>query len=442
MCVCVLTERSLAVDRYVDANTTNTVQSGVSWATAYTTIKQALDDTSSNLRIFVAEGTYKPNVVTGHPRRSTFRIDHALEIYGGFVPSDNFNEPRERDLARHESILSGDIGTVDDPYDNTYHVVVFRTVGPTAIFDGFTVRDGRADVIDDGLSQAEPSDRGGGVLVRIHTEDPDPSADIGPVIQNCTIEGNFARTSGGGLATMGDSAAKEEMVNNSNPTIQTTVFRENSADDDTWTTSRQAIGGGIYVAGGMPRLVNCAIVANTARRTGAGVLVDFGASIIMHGCTVADNALLEVDDFGSTELFRPAGVHTYDHDGVFAAGEDLQSVFVNSIFWGNHDTDDTESSSGEQVWANDLNYSYVDPNVELALRRCCIQDLATLTNDNIADDPEFVGSGDYRLSLGSPLHRFGQCRCSIDFHLGQLSAGHLRRRCRHDHRWQSMGIHA
>gem|GEM_PF-2073712 len=414
VCVCVyvceLETPTYAANFFVDGSTTNTVQSGGSWAEAFKTVEQAIAAAPANARIFVAEGTYTPGSPAAS-RLSTFRIPNARSFYGGFVPLLGNNEPRKRDLARHESILSGDIGTPGVATDNCYHVVVLRTVTDSTVLDGFTISGGRADVIDAaGAPAGEPSDRGGGGLIVVAVNDPDPFTNNGPVLQNCTIEDNFARTAGGGLASMGFNSAAEEGFGTSNPTIQTTVIRNNLADDNQWNeTNRLAVGGGVYATGGTPQFVNAVVTANTARRTAGGVFADYGTALAMHGCTVADNLLETVvaGPGGGGLPFRTAGIYTFDPEGVFGAKDPWQSVFVNTILWGNHDTDSTMSHVGQQIWSFFLASASDDPNTELALRTSCIQDLVSSSNGNIATNPLFVGSGDYRLSATSPCKDSG-----------------------------------
>ena len=45
------------------------------------------------------------------------------------------------------TILSGDIGTVDDNSDNSYHVVTGSDTDITALLDGFTITAGNANVV-------------------------------------------------------------------------------------------------------------------------------------------------------------------------------------------------------------------------------------------------------------------------------------------------------
>ena len=65
-----------------------------------------------------------------------------MSRYGGFLgnaPGGGETERSQRDLESNKTILSGDIGTVDDPSDNSLHLVRASDVGPSAAINGFTV---------------------------------------------------------------------------------------------------------------------------------------------------------------------------------------------------------------------------------------------------------------------------------------------------------------
>jgi hypothetical protein len=46
-----------------------------------------------------------------------------VDVYGGFDPGSGDDTWAERDWVNNETILSGDVGTVDVNTDNSYHVV-------------------------------------------------------------------------------------------------------------------------------------------------------------------------------------------------------------------------------------------------------------------------------------------------------------------------------
>ena len=145
---------------YVDKDApTGGANDGTSWADAYTTVQDALADTSPfNAEIWVADGTYYTDIVN-NDRDATFSLNPNQTIIGGLAG----NEPKgfdmdTRDFDVNETILSGEIGNPQDPSDNSYHVVTLNQFNATEvpILDGLTIEKGYADaganVVTDGAS--------------------------------------------------------------------------------------------------------------------------------------------------------------------------------------------------------------------------------------------------------------------------------------------------
>ena len=115
---------------------------GTSWANAYTSLQSALSTATAPQEIRVAQGTYTPT--TGTDRTVSFVLRNGVSIVGGYA-GYGAPDPDARDVALYASILSGNIGTVGDTSDNSYHVVVGSGTDATAVLDGFTITAGNAD---------------------------------------------------------------------------------------------------------------------------------------------------------------------------------------------------------------------------------------------------------------------------------------------------------
>ena len=150
---------------------------GTTWGTAKSTLQAglALADGEYVTTIIVAAGTYYPDALSPNDRSAAFVIPHAVEVYGHFLSSDDYFEDRDLSVlggGSRQTILSGDItqndatcssgtcsGTCggtwmsnagfcsrrDNDEDNSYHVVLFKEPGMTAVLDGFTIKGGMAD---------------------------------------------------------------------------------------------------------------------------------------------------------------------------------------------------------------------------------------------------------------------------------------------------------
>jgi hypothetical protein len=250
---------------YVDADAVGAAD-GLTWATAFTNVQDALTGAGPGDEIWVAEGMYTPTA--GITRTATFQLKDGVALYGGFVATETLRT--QRDWETHVTVLSGDLdgndvtdpnGVVTDTDNiagtNAYHVVTGSGVTATAVLDGFTVTGGKADnpsypdhfgggMINDGGSPqlaniifSGNAGWGGGMYNR----------NSDPTLTNVTFSGNVADYGGGG-------GMRNE---SSNPTLTNVTFSGNDAVD----------GGGMYNrSGSSPTLANCILWGNTAGEAG------------------------------------------------------------------------------------------------------------------------------------------------------------------------------
>lgn len=127
---------------YVDSSATGN-NSGTSWADAFTDFQSALSIASANDAVYVAKGTYKPSVGAGYSRTRTFSLVNAVNFYGGF-PSGG-GTFASRDFINQRSVLSGDIGVLNDSTDNCFNVVDANNLTASTKMSGFTIERGVAD---------------------------------------------------------------------------------------------------------------------------------------------------------------------------------------------------------------------------------------------------------------------------------------------------------
>ena len=193
---------------------------GLTWGNAFATPAKAIENVSSGDEIWVASGTYKPSAhprnITGSPtltdRDFTFHLVDGVAMYGGFAGTETLLS--QRDVIANPTILSGDIGTIDDTSDNTFHVLLSVNDAATTVVDGITISDGNAN---------------GAGTITIETE-------------------SFLRNSGGGMANRSSS-----------PTLTNVSFSNNAAGSD---------GGGMYNVDSSPALTDVMVFSNTASSWG------------------------------------------------------------------------------------------------------------------------------------------------------------------------------
>ncbi len=269
---------------YVKAGGTG---SGTSWSDAYGYLQDGLDDADPCDVIWVAAGTYYPTSDYGlgiGDRGKHFRMKNGVAIYGGF-PDIGDPDIDDRDPNQYETILSGDIGTQDDPNDNCYHVFYHpngTNLDSTAILDGFTITSGWANAPGDeyhysgGGMYNEFSNpiiancnftgnsayQGGGMYNK--------GSGSSPAVTNCTFTGNWADYDGGGMYNL-----------YSNPTVTGCIFTGNSARYDA---------GGMYNRTNSPTVTGCTFSGNSANWDGGGMFNWHSSSPTVTNCTFTDNS--------------------------------------------------------------------------------------------------------------------------------------------------------
>ncbi|MCI0362778.1 MAG: right-handed parallel beta-helix repeat-containing protein, partial [Phycisphaerales bacterium] len=143
----------------------------------------------------VAQGRYVPTKRTDEtdPRSVTFTLLNGLTLAGGYA-GVGAPDPDGRNIENFQSILSGDINGDDEPgfinnAENVYHVLTASGVDSSAVLDGFLVREGNANIGDDGLilDGGSTTTMLGGALF---------TESGGPIVRSCQFTANWARFGG------------------------------------------------------------------------------------------------------------------------------------------------------------------------------------------------------------------------------------------------------
>ena len=291
---------------YVDDTATG-ANDGSTWCDAYTDLQPALATATAGDEVRVAQGIYRP-AGPGGDRTATFQLVNGVALRGGYAGC-GAPDPDDRDIAAHETILSGDLSGDDTPVactnnspncdsfgrlcvdnfciikqnntENSYHVVTGSGTDTTAILDGFTITAGNADDIF-------LNNDGSGMFNETGS----------PTVTNCTFSGNSASSRGGGMYNFNNSnptmtnctfsgnshtgvfgAGGGGMYNsrNSNPTVTNCTFSHNSAK----------FGGGMNNCESNPTLTNCTFSENSATETGGGM--DNDGNPMLTDCTFYGN---------------------------------------------------------------------------------------------------------------------------------------------------------
>ena len=365
---------------YVTPNGQND-KTGDDWANART-LEEALTQASINAlkeestEILCSSGDYNVPLGTASPTPGSFIIAGSnIKLYGGYA-----GNPASPDEKAGVSRL---IGSGDS-------VVKVMSVGPIdsgagiidgIVIDGFTITSGDAQPHTDFLGS------GGGICIAY--------LDASVSVSNCTITGNSANDSGGGI------------YNSGSLDVTNCTFTENGAVN---TTSSSTFGGALYNArGGSVSLTSCTFTnnkADTASYSQGGAICTYsGGSLDVTNCTFRLNVASGGAGGYGGAIFICEGVSssriinsTFSENS--AIGEDSMgggvydangTAMINSILWGNNAQDYSEIF-GEEV-SSDIQYCVISGDYG---------DYSGFTNI-ISADPhlQWNTAGYYALPVGS-----------------------------------------
>lgn len=255
---------------YVKSDAAGT-STGTSWTNAYPGLQSALARAKSGDEIWVAAGTYKPT--TNTDRAISFTMKDSVNVYGGFAGTETTRA--QRNWSTHETILSGDTGTI-----RSYHVVL----GANGVFDGFTVTGGCAN-------GSGNNHYGGGMY----------NGTVHPIVANCKFIQNDASYDAGGVYNA-----------DSRTTFTSCVFISNTAT---------ALHDGTAI--------NCTFFNNRASDGGA---MEYGTAI---DCEFTSNS---ASDYGSATYSTTATNCTFTSNTAIDGGAMYRGTATNCTFIGNRAT--------------------------------------------------------------------------------------------------------
>lgn len=406
---------------------------GMTWATAFAYLQDALAAASLGDEIRIATGTYRPDqneLVPGGTgqRNVTFQLRSGVSVRGAYAGLSNPQNPDDRDVELYETVFSGDLAKNDGPNftnysDNSYHVISVGASVDAAILEGITIRSGNAS----GGATA-PFYNGGGLY----------KAGGNLEIRRCRFTRNYAERGGGlynedGGLTLSDTIFEANkgllgggMVNfRARISLGHCTFRNNSgvwgaglmSDDSPRTilhhsefsgnvATGYALGGGVRAfstdlvainclfannaavgdesvsrGGGLynianrlahSTLINCVFNGNVTNGSGGGAYFSVPASSTLKNCTFHNNSA----QWGGG--LRKSGRKCNDAD----------TKLVNCILWNN---------APDQIGDGDA----TDPAIEASF---CDIEGGWVGTGNLNVDPRFVdaANGDLRLAAGSP----------------------------------------
>lgn len=318
---------------------------GNSWGAAYQTLTKALQSAASGDQIWVAAGTYKPTA--GTDRTISFSMKNGVSMLGGFPASGN-PMLADRNWETNVTTLSGDIGTVGDNSDNSYHVVYSASLNNTAVLDGFVVTAGNAN-------GPQPHDHGGGLK----------NASSSPTIQYCSFNGNSADT-GGGVSNFINSSAIFDHCNfsyNTAPLGGGAIFNYTSAPkvkNCSFSANSSSSGGGAVYnhTSAAPTFINSIFFNNTGDANGSTIKTTF-SSVTLTNCSFSGNS------GSSSTIFNLVSTATITNCNIWGnSSGSIESNGTTTVSYSNVQGGYTGTGNSN---ANPL---FVDAPTDLRLQAC------------------------------------------------------------------------
>jgi hypothetical protein len=266
----------------------NNGAAGTSWSTAKQSVQNAINLASSGDEVWIRSGTYFPtqdytgNTAPADNRDKTFYIPDGVKVYGGFDGTETQLYQRRNpnyyinSASSYQTILSGDLGTIGNNSDNSYHVVTAAmTTGTGITLDGLIIRDGNANGTgSQTINTLNVTRASGGGIIFISAS----GSTANWTINNCILLSNNGGSNGGGARfTYG-------FLKMSN-----SIFSSN-------TISGFSSGGGFYYSGsstagnGTVTIENSVFVNNTATNAGGGIMVVTSPQLTIYNSTFYNNS--------------------------------------------------------------------------------------------------------------------------------------------------------
>ncbi len=327
--------------RFVKTGSTPSVPDGLSWATAFGDIQQAIDSannaSAATCEVWVAEGTY---YVYKTATSDVIQLRGKAPLYGGFAGTEWVRE--DRDWSSNATIIDG---RQSSSSGNRVSHIMFGD--NNALVDGFTIQEGRA-VTGNASNYVE----GGAMYIRNI-----PAM----TVRNCVFTTNTAIVqSDDTYARGGAISAFNSTATPNNLTIENCVFKYNAV---TIGPGDLGFGGAIYANGPGSLVIHDSIFdtnsvvqnANgSTEASGGAVNVYNGRSLTVVNSLFHDNSLVSSgtanggairanDDTGAADTSMTITNCTFSQNGAKNGGAIANlgmtnTTIVNSILYANSAT--------------------------------------------------------------------------------------------------------
>ncbi len=269
---------------YVDSDAAG-ANDGSSWSNAFVDLSDAVNAAEAGSEIWVAEGTYYPG--GDNPlETSTFEIAQpGINIYGGFNGTENSRDDRQ--TGAHTTVLSGDIGTVDDVSDNVDQLLYYSALANTLVLEDLVIRHAHSLTANGGAVRSD--------------------GDVS--VENVKFENNVA-FNGAALYSLGNT-----MVINCE-------FRDNASvrEGDDFGARGGAVHFTSRVGGKELKIINSHLIDNTAGVLGGAIYATNGSSTFPPNTISIENTIVSGNLAGYA-----GGIYLGSNVDAFISGTTIDS---------------------------------------------------------------------------------------------------------------------
>eukprot|EP01083_Nonionella_stella_P181145 647897_1 len=356
--------KATACTRYYVDSSAPSSGSGLSWDDPLNSLNSALALATSEVdKIWLKGGaTYIPTNPTD--RSDCFVTSNGLSIYGGFDGTET--TLNQRNANNEPSIISGDIGAVDDISDNCYHVIQYTRA---LTLHNVIIQHGNANY-DGAYTPSNTNNalhRYAGALITTDVLRPTN------LHLNDVIFRNNTAINGGALWFAASPLTSVNVV------ITNSEFEHNKATDDKY---EGGYGGAIYeMLLANITLINTKFTANEAMNRGGAIYQDYGAYLYAIDCVFQYN---KVNGLGGAIFSEDRNSQT---DGTFPH-------FVSCVFRFNSAVD-----GGAIFWYNGVIGTLLDNTFRYNAAQRNGAAIALINSESVSNGSVLVSNDAYNETL-------------------------------------------
>lgn len=239
---------SMAKTIYADSSNTNIIQTGMTWAAAFSDLQNAINSANPGDSIWVTQGTYK----TDSANYYTFMMKPGVKLFGGFINTDTNFTQRNWQIHKCKLENGGGLSSIINNMNNN---------SDTVLIDGFKITE------VSGMNYM-----GGGII----------NYNSNLILKNCSFSNNATTMKGGAIYNFKSFVKMDNCA-----------FSGNNVYVGTTGGSDNRGGGAIYNDSADAQILNCNFTGNftsfSGTNTSGGAIFNHASEIRISYCTFDSN---------------------------------------------------------------------------------------------------------------------------------------------------------